>query len=40
MRRLADERCLDAHAVRGASAAAQALLGDWFRAGWLHRQDI
>ena len=35
MRRCANERCLDARAVRGASVAAQALLGEWFAAGWL-----
>lgn len=37
LRRLADERHLDTRAVRTASAAARALLADWFRAGWLHR---
>jgi 50S ribosomal protein L16 3-hydroxylase len=36
MRRLADERCLDARAVRHASVAAKALLREWFDAGWLH----
>jgi 50S ribosomal protein L16 3-hydroxylase len=36
MRRLADERCLDAHAVRRASATARSLLREWFSAGWLH----
>jgi 50S ribosomal protein L16 3-hydroxylase len=35
MRRLADERGLDARAMRRASAAARALLGEWFSAGWL-----
>ena len=35
LRRLADERRLDARTVRGASAAARALLGEWFAAGWL-----
>jgi len=35
LRRLADTRRLDAHAVRGASAAARSLLGEWFAAGWL-----
>jgi 50S ribosomal protein L16 3-hydroxylase len=34
-RRLADERRLDARAVRGASAAARQLLREWFAAGWL-----
>jgi len=37
MRQLANDRRLDAPAVRAASAAARALLADWFRAGWLHR---
>jgi 50S ribosomal protein L16 3-hydroxylase len=37
LRRLADERRLDAGAVRGASAAARALLAQWFAAGWLRR---
>ncbi len=36
MRRLADERGLDARSVRLASKAAKALLGEWFVAGWLH----
>lgn len=36
MRVLADERCLGAAHVRRASADAQALLKDWFEAGWLH----
>jgi 50S ribosomal protein L16 3-hydroxylase len=35
LRRLANERRLDARAVRGASAAARALLAQWFSAGWL-----
>jgi 50S ribosomal protein L16 3-hydroxylase len=35
LRRLADERCLDERAVRGAGNAARALLADWFAAGWL-----
>jgi 50S ribosomal protein L16 3-hydroxylase len=35
LRRLADERRLDAHAVRRAGALAQALLREWFEAGWL-----
>ena len=38
MRRLADERRLDARLVRGASKGAKALLGEWFVAGWLHVQ--
>lgn len=37
MRKLADERRLDAEAVARASAAARALLREWFEAGWLHR---
>jgi 50S ribosomal protein L16 3-hydroxylase len=36
MRRLADRRALSAREVQGASDDAQALLGDWFEAGWLH----
>jgi 50S ribosomal protein L16 3-hydroxylase len=36
MRRLADHRALSAREVQRASADAQALLGDWFEAGWLH----
>jgi len=35
MRRLADDRCLDAHAVRRASRAARLLLREWVVAGWL-----
>lgn len=35
MRRLADRRRLGAHEVARASPAAQALLQDWFEAGWL-----
>lgn len=38
MRALADQRSLDRRAVARASEAAQALLADWFEAGWLHRQ--
>jgi len=34
MRRLADERRLDAKSVAHASAAARALLAEWLRAGW------
>jgi len=37
MQRLADERSLDARQVQRASEGAQALLQDWFEAGWLHR---
>ena len=36
MRRLADRRALDAREVQRASEDAQALLGEWFEAGWLH----
>ena len=36
MRRLADERRLDAASVEAASEDAQALLSEWFVAGWLH----
>ena len=36
LRRLADDRALDARAVRGASRTVQALLAEWFAAGWLH----
>jgi 50S ribosomal protein L16 3-hydroxylase len=35
LRRLADERRLDARAVLRASATARALLAQWFAAGWL-----
>ena len=38
LRRLADERGLDARAVRGAGRAARALLREWFAAGWLQRR--
>jgi len=38
MRKLADQRRLTAREVQGASADAQAVLRDWFDAGWL-RQD-
>jgi 50S ribosomal protein L16 3-hydroxylase len=37
LRRLADERALDARRVRGASRAARSLLRQWFDAGWLRR---
>ena len=36
MRELADARRLDGEQVRRASAQAQALLADWFEAGWIH----
>ena len=39
LRRLADERSLDARAVRSASRTVRALLRDWFAAGWLHRRS-
>ncbi|MEX1166437.1 MAG: cupin domain-containing protein [Hydrogenophaga sp.] len=35
MQRLADQRWLDARSVARASTGAQALLQDWFEAGWL-----
>jgi 50S ribosomal protein L16 3-hydroxylase len=38
LHRLANDRRLETPAVRTASAAARALLADWFRAGWLRRQ--
>ena len=37
MRSLADQRRLDARQAARASTDAQALLQDWFEAGWLHR---
>ena len=37
MRALADQRSLSAAQVQRASHDAQALLQDWFEAGWLHR---
>jgi 50S ribosomal protein L16 3-hydroxylase len=37
MRQFADRRTLSANEVRRASADAQAMLGDWFDAGWLHQ---
>jgi 50S ribosomal protein L16 3-hydroxylase len=36
LRRLADERALDARAVRSASTSARRLLAAWLAAGWLH----
>lgn len=36
MQQLADQRYLPVDAVQKASTDAQALLGDWFEAGWLH----
>lgn len=39
MQRLADQRWLDAKRVARASTGAQALLQDWFEAGWLHASD-
>ncbi|MDB5731245.1 MAG: cupin superfamily protein [Variovorax sp.] len=36
MRCLADRRALDARELKGASAAARQLLGDWCEAGWAH----
>lgn len=40
MRALADRRRLSALPVQRASADAQALLQDWFEAGWLHLQAM
>ena len=37
LRRLADERSLDAGSVRSASLAARSLLREWFNAGWLRK---
>lgn len=39
MQALADGRRLDRRAVTRASTGAQALLADWYEAGWLHRHD-
>jgi 50S ribosomal protein L16 3-hydroxylase len=39
LRRLADERTLDARAVRGASAAVRKLLAEWLAAGWIVSTD-
>jgi 50S ribosomal protein L16 3-hydroxylase len=39
MRVLADQRRLDQRQVARASEGAQALLQDWFDAGWLHRAE-
>jgi 50S ribosomal protein L16 3-hydroxylase len=36
MRRLADQRALDARELKGASEGARELLGDWCDAGWVH----
>jgi 50S ribosomal protein L16 3-hydroxylase len=36
MQRLADQRALDSKSVARASTGAQALLQDWYEAGWLH----
>jgi 50S ribosomal protein L16 3-hydroxylase len=35
LRRLADDRRLDARAVRSANRGVQALLAEWLAAGWL-----
>jgi len=40
MHALADQRHLDAQRVHSASADAQALLQDWFEAGWLHLEPL
>ena len=39
MQQLADERSLDANAVRRASPDARALLQSWCEAGWAHDQS-
>jgi 50S ribosomal protein L16 3-hydroxylase len=39
LRRLADDRALDARAVRTATPAVQTLLAEWFAAGWLRPAD-
>ncbi|AOW13840.1 cupin [Hydrogenophaga crassostreae] len=39
MQRLADQRSLNARSVMQASTGAQALLQDWFEAGWLHASE-
>lgn len=36
MRRLADQRCLDAKAIEHLSMPAARLLADWLEAGWIH----
>ena len=38
MKRLADQRSLDARDLQGASAAALELLGAWCESGWAHAQ--
>jgi 50S ribosomal protein L16 3-hydroxylase len=40
LRRLADDRELDARAVRGASPAVALLLAEWFAAGWLRERTV
>lgn len=40
MRTLADQRHLDTRQAARASTDAQALLQDWFEAGWLHRVAV
>jgi 50S ribosomal protein L16 3-hydroxylase len=37
LRKLADDRALDARSARRASGAAKRLLAEWFAAGWLRR---
>lgn len=39
MRRLADDRWLDAPAVHRASAGARGLLADWYAAGWIALEE-
>jgi 50S ribosomal protein L16 3-hydroxylase len=38
MKRLADDRSLDAHSVAGCSADARGLLASWVEAGWIHER--
>ena len=40
LRKLADERSLDARAVHAASPVVRKLLGQWLAAGWLYRQAV
>ncbi len=39
LRKLADDRQLDARSVRAASPLVRAFLDEWYRAGWLRRSD-
>ena len=40
MQTLADQRQLGAAPVTRASPGAQALLAEWYEAGWLHRDRV